>query len=33
MQGASRNKIYEELGIESLKSRKWYKGLNCMLYD
>ena len=30
MQGTSRDKIYQELGLESLKSRKWYKHLNCM---
>ena len=33
IQGSSRNKIYQELGLESLKSRRWYKRLNCMLYD
>ena len=30
IQGTSRNKIYEELGIESLKARGWYKRLSCM---
>ena len=28
--GTSRNKIYEERGIESLKSRIWYRPLRCM---
>ena len=31
MQGTSRHNIYQELGIESLKSRRWYKCLSCML--
>ena len=30
MQGTSRDKIYQELGLESLKSRRWYKHLGCM---
>ena len=30
MQGTSHDKIYQELGLESLKSRKWYKRLSCM---
>ena len=30
IQGTSRNKIYEELGLESLKARRWYKRLSCM---
>ena len=30
VQGTSGNKIYEELGIESLKSRRWYRRLSCM---
>ena len=30
MQGTSRHKIYQELGLESLKSRRWYKRLSCM---
>ena len=30
IQGTSRDKIYEELGLESLKSRRWYKRLSCM---
>ena len=25
MQGTSRDKIYQELGLQSHKSRKWYK--------
>ena len=29
-QGTSRDKIYEELGLESLKARRWYKRLSCM---
>ena len=28
--GTSRNKIYQELGLESLKSRRWYRRLSCM---
>jgi len=28
--GTSQNKIYQELGLESLKSRRWYKRLTCM---
>ena len=31
MQGTSREKIYQELGLESLNSRRWYKRLSCML--
>ena len=31
MQGTSRHNIYQELGIESLKSRRLYKCLSCML--
>ena len=31
MQGTSRDKIYQELGLKSLKSRIWYKRLICML--
>ena len=31
IQGTSRNKIYQELGLESLKSRRWHKRLVCML--
>ena len=30
IQGTSRNKIYEELGIESLKAGRWYRCLSCM---
>ena len=30
IQGTSRDKIYHELGFESLKSRRWYKRLTCM---
>ena len=30
IQGSSREKIYQELGLESLKSRRWYKRLSCM---
>ena len=30
MQWTSHDKIYQELGLESLKSRKWYKRLSCM---
>ena len=30
VRGTSGNKIYEELGIESLKSRRWYRRLSCM---
>ena len=30
IQGSSREKIYQELGFESLKSRRWYKRLCCM---
>ena len=29
MQGTSHNKIYLELGIESLKARRWYTRLSC----
>ena len=28
--GTSRDKIYQKLGLETLKSRKWYKHLVCM---
>ena len=31
IQGTSREKIYKELGLESLKNRRWYKRLCCML--
>ena len=30
MQGTSHDKIYEKLGIESLKARRWYRRLSCM---
>ena len=30
IQGTSRDKIYQELGLEPLKSRRWYKRLCCM---
>ena len=30
IQGTSRDKLYHELGLESLKSRRWYKRLSCM---
>ena len=30
IQGTSRVKLYHELGLESLKSRRWYKCLSCM---
>ena len=30
IQGTSREKLYQELGLESLKSRRWYKRLCCM---
>ena len=30
IEGTSREKIYQELGQESLKSRRWYKRLSCM---
>ena len=30
IQGSSREKIHQELGLESLKSRRWYKRLCCM---
>ena len=30
IQGTSRDKLYHELGLESLKSRIWYKRLSCM---
>ena len=28
--GTSCGKIYQELGLESLQSRRWYKRLSCM---
>ena len=30
MQGTSREKIYQELGLESLRARRWYKCISCM---
>jgi len=30
IQGTSKDKIYQELGLESLKLRRWYKRLCCM---
>ena len=30
IRGLSREKLYQELGLESLKSRRWYKRLTCM---
>ena len=30
IQGTSRDKVYQELGLQSLKSRRWYKRLTCM---
>ena len=30
IQGTYRDKIYQELGLESLKLRRWYKRLSCM---
>ena len=30
IQGSSRKKNYQELGLESLKSRRWYRCLSCM---
>ena len=30
VQGSFREKHYQELGLESLKSRRWYKRLRCM---
>ena len=30
IQGTSREKIYQELGLESLRTRRWYKRLSCM---
>ena len=30
IQCTSHQKIYQELGLESLKSRRWYKHLSCM---
>ena len=30
IQETSRDKIYQELGLKSLKSRRWYERLSCM---
>ena len=30
IQGTSHEKIYQELGLESLRARRWYKRLICM---
>ena len=30
IQGTSREKTYQELGLESLRARRWYKRLSCM---
>ena len=30
IQGTSREKIYQELGLESIRARRWYKRLSCM---
>ena len=30
IQGTSREKIYQELGLESLRARRWYKCISCM---
>ena len=30
MQGTSRDKVYQELGLETLKCGRWYKRLSCM---
>ena len=30
IQGTSRDKLYQELDLESLKLRRWYKHLSCM---
>ena len=30
IQGSSRKKLHQELGLESLKSRRWYRQLCCM---
>ena len=31
IKGSSCERIYQDLGFESLKSRRWYKRLSCML--
>ena len=30
LQGTSHSKIYQELGLVSLKSRRWYRSLSCI---
>ena len=30
IQGTSREKIYQKLGLDSLRARRWYKRLSCM---
>ena len=30
IQGTSSKKIYQELGLKSLRARRWYKRLSCM---
>ena len=30
IQGTSREKIFQELGLESLKSRRWFRHLSCI---
>ena len=30
IQGTSRDKIYQKIGLESLRARTWYKRLSCM---
>ena len=30
IQGTSRDSIYQELRLESLKSKRWYRQLSCM---
>ena len=30
IKGSSRDKSYQELRLQSLKSRRWYKRLSCM---
>ena len=32
-QGTSRDRVYAELGLESLKARRWYKRLSCMFMN
>lgn len=33
LQGTSHGKIYQEVGLVSLKSRRWYKSLSCLFYN